>query len=75
LSDLADVVLRGAAADEATRFFTTFAPVPERIARVAVDHAVRMHGRGRHVRVYLSAVRTLLIAEMKSPPKKKGTDP
>lgn len=75
LSDLADVVLRGAAADEATRFFTTFGPVPERIARVAVDHAVRMHGRGRHVRVYLSAVRTLLIAEMKSPPKKKGTDP
>lgn len=73
LSDLADVVLRGAAADEATRFFTTFGPLPERIARVAVEHAVRMHGRSRHVRVYLNAIRTLLIAEMKSPPK-KGTE-
>lgn len=74
LSDLADVVLRGAAADEATRFFTTFGPLPERIVRVAVEHAVRMHGRSRHVRVYLAAIRTLLIAEMKSPPK-KGTEP
>jgi hypothetical protein len=75
LHDLADVVLRGATADEAARFFTTFGPLPERFARVGVEHAVRLHGRGRHVRIYLAAIRTLVIAELKSPPKKKGPDP
>jgi len=73
LADLSDVTLRGAAAEEASKFFTTFGPLPEHIARVGIEHAVRLHGRGRHVRVYLAAIRTLLLAEMKSPPK-KGDD-
>jgi putative transposase len=68
LADLAGVVLRGEAQSEAARFFDTYGPLPERLVRVGVEHAVRLHGRSRHVRVYLAAVRSLLLAEMKSPP-------
>jgi len=57
---------------ELTTFWETFSPIPEEIVRIGTEHAIRLHGRGRHVRVYLHAVRTLVLAEwQKQPPKKE----
>ncbi len=52
-------------------FFETYAPLPETLVRIGTEHAVRLHGRGRHIQVYLHAIRTLLLAHMKSPPNKE----
>jgi transposase InsO family protein len=65
---LAGVPPRPAAESELRAFFDTVGPVPEEIARIGAEHAVRLHGRGRHVRVYLHAIRTLLLAHLKTPP-------
>jgi len=43
-------------------FWETFGPLPEDLVRIGVEHAVRLHGRGRHVDVYLHAVKTLVLA-------------
>ena len=37
------------------------------IVRVGTEHAVRLHGRGRHPRIYLHAIRTLVLAHIKNP--------
>jgi putative transposase len=47
---------------ELCSFWESHGPLPESLVRVAVEHAVRLHGRQRHVRVYLHAVRTLVLA-------------
>lgn len=47
---------------ELAAFWETFGPLPEEIVRIASEHAIRLHGRGRHVRVYLHAIRTLVLA-------------
>jgi hypothetical protein len=46
-------------------FWDTFGPLPESLVRIACEHAVRLHGRGRHARVYLHALRTLVLAHWK----------
>lgn len=49
------------------RFWRTFGPVPEDLVRIAVEHAVRMHGRRRHADIYLHALKTLVLAHWKGP--------
>ena len=51
---------------ELRRFWDTYGPLPEELVRIGTEHAVRLHTRGRHVRVYLHAIRTLVIAHIKS---------
>ena len=46
-------------------FWDTFGPLPESLVRSACEHAVRLHGRGRHARVYLHALKTLVLAHWK----------
>lgn len=67
VADLACARVRGAEADEVHAFWATFGPLPERLARTALDHAVRLRGTGRHVRVYLAILRTFILARMQSP--------
>jgi len=43
-------------------FWETFGPLPEDLVRIGTEHAVRMHGRGRHTDVYLHAIKTLVLA-------------
>jgi hypothetical protein len=50
---------------EATEFWETFGPLPEALVRIGCEHAVRLHCRGRHIRVYLNAVRLLVTAHWK----------
>jgi len=54
---------------ELRSFWETFGPLPESLVRIGVEHAIRSGGRGRHVRVYLHAVQTLVTAHWKSHPK------
>jgi putative transposase len=51
---------------ELAAFWQTFGPLPEPLTRIAIEHAVRLNGRGRHLRIYLHAVRTLVLAHWKS---------
>jgi len=67
VADLAGLKLRPAASRELSDFWRTFGPLPEDLVRIGCEHAVRMHGRGRHVRVYTHAVRTLVLAHFKTP--------
>jgi transposase InsO family protein len=67
VADLTGARLRDAEAVEVRAFWTTFGPLPERLARTALDHAVLLRGTGRHVRVYLAIVRTFVLARMQSP--------
>lgn len=59
---------RPATVKELRAFWATFGPLPECLVRIAVEHAVRLHTRGRHPRVYLAAVRTLVLAHLKGRP-------
>jgi transposase InsO family protein len=59
---------RPATRKELHAFWATFGPLPESLVRIAVEHAVRLHTRGRHPSVYLAAVRTLVLAHLKSNP-------
>jgi hypothetical protein len=70
LTQLAGLPLRDAARRELADFWSTFGPLPEDLVRIGVEHAVRLHGRNRHVRVYLHAVRTLVLAHWRG-----GKDP
>jgi hypothetical protein len=45
--------------------------MPEELVRIAVEHVVRLHGRGRHPRVYLHAIRTLVVAQWQQPSNKE----
>lgn len=70
LTVVADVTcarVRGAEAGEVHAFWESFGPLPERLVRLALDHAVRLRGTGRHVRVYLTILRTFVLARMQSP--------
>jgi len=69
LQDLGGLSLRAASRREAGAFWKSFGPLPEDLVRIGVEHAVRLHGRGRHVRVYLHAVRVL--AHWRSNPTKE----
>ena len=73
VADLTGARLRGAEAEEAHAFWTSFGPLPERLVRLALDHAVRLRGTGRHVRVYLAIVRTFVLTRMQSPQPTEGS--
>jgi transposase InsO family protein len=66
-SELAGLDPGGVEREVLCRFWHTFGPVPEDLVRIGVEHAVRMHGRGRHVHVYLHAIKTLVLAHWKGP--------
>jgi transposase len=69
VADLAGLQLRDAQRQELAAFWSTFGPIPESLVRIAVEHAVRLHTRNRHVRVYLHAIRTLVLAHLNAPPE------
>lgn len=70
--DLAGLApVRPALRGELVTFWETFGPLPEDIVRVGAEHAARLHGRGRHVRVYLNAIRTLLLAHWRGKDRKE----
>lgn len=69
VADLTEARVRGAEAAEVHAFWATFGPLPEKVVRLALDHAVRLRGTGRHVRVYLAILRTFVLTRMQSPPK------
>ena len=71
IAQLAGLNPRKSDRNELKAFWETFAPIPEQIVRVGAEHAVRLHGRGRHVRVYLHAVRTLVLAQWQNPHEKE----
>ena len=70
MADLAGIELRDPDTAEIGAFWDKFGPLPEDLVRIAVEHAVRLRGRGRHVQVYLHAVQTLVLAHYKKPPEK-----
>lgn len=67
VADLTCARVRGAEAAEVHAFWASFGPLPEKLVRLALDHAVRLRGTGRHVRVYLAILRTFVLARMQSP--------
>lgn len=69
VSGLAGLELNRLSRHELCSFWDSYGPLPESLVRVAVEHAVRLHGRRRHVRVYLHAVRTLVLAHWRGPGK------
>jgi transposase InsO family protein len=71
VADLAGLKLRSAVRRELESFWDIYGPISEQLVRVGVEHAVRLHGRGRHPRIYLHAVRTLVLAHIKSPKKEQ----
>lgn len=69
IRQLAGLNLRPTGRKELAAFWDTFGPLPEEIVRIGAEHAVRLHGRGRHLRVYLHAIRTLVLAHWQNPTK------
>ena len=67
--ELAALKAQGAVRAELCAFWDSFGPLPESLVRIGTEHAVRLHTRGRHVRVYLHAIRTLVLAHLKTPNK------
>jgi transposase InsO family protein len=70
VADLAGVDLRAAAQRDLESFWDIYGPLPEDLVRIGIEHAVRLHGRRRHPRIYLHAVRTLVLAHLKTQPTK-----
>jgi len=69
ICQLAGLSLRPSGHKELAAFWDTFGPLPEEIVRIGAEHAVRLHGRARHLRVYLHAIRTLVLAHWQNPTK------
>ena len=67
VADVTGARVRGSEAEEVHAFWASFGPLPERLVRVALDHAVRLRGTRRHVRVYLAILRTFVLARIQSP--------
>jgi putative transposase len=67
LVDLAGIATREPEKQELRQFWDTHGPLPEDLVRIAAEHATRLRGRGRHVRVYLHAIQTLVLAHWKKP--------
>lgn len=47
---------------EIRHLWKSFGPIPEELVRIGTEHAVRMHGRGRHPRIYLHAIQVLVLS-------------
>jgi len=71
VAQLAGLALRPVERRELATFWDTYGPLPEALVRIATEHAVRLHARGRHPRIYLHAIRTLVLAHWTSPPPKE----
>lgn len=67
VADLTCARVRGSEAGEVHAFWASFGPLPEKLVRLALDHAVRLRGTGRHVRVYLAILRTFVLSRLQSP--------
>jgi hypothetical protein len=70
-ADLTLARLRDAEALEVEAFWSAFGPLPEKLVRLALSHAVRLRGTGRHVRVYLALLRTFVLSRIKDPSQKE----
>jgi transposase InsO family protein len=66
-ADLTQARVRDAEASEVQAFWGTLGPLPEKLVRLALDHAVRLRGAGRHVRVYLAILRTVVLSRLQTP--------
>jgi len=75
VAQLAGIESRGPSRRELESFWQTHGPLPEELVRVAIEHAVRLHARGRHVRIYLHAIRTLVLAHLRGRPHPDGSHP
>ena len=64
--DLAGLRLSRSGRREIRDFWQRFGPLPEDLTRIGTEHAVRMHGRGRHPRVYLHAIQVLVLAHWRN---------
>jgi len=62
---LAGLPAHDATDQELRHFWDTYGPLPEDLVRIACEHAVRLHGRARHARIYLHALKTLVTAHWK----------
>jgi len=69
LTRLAGLKLNRSGRHEVCSFWETYGPLPESLVRIATEHAIRLHGRARHPRVYLHAIRTLVLAHWRGPTK------
>lgn len=65
--DLGGLNLRQPERRELVSFWDTYGPLPESLVRIAVEHGVRLRGRGRHPQIYLHAIRTLVQAHWRNP--------
>lgn len=54
---------------ELVTFWEQYGPLPEALVRTGTEHAIRMQGRDRHPRIYLHAIRTLVLAHWRGPGK------
>ena len=75
LGELTLARVRDAEATEVSTFWLTFGPLPENLVRLALDHAVRLRGTGRHVRVYLNLLRTMILARLQTPSPSEDQTP
>jgi transposase InsO family protein len=71
VAQLAGLALRPAERRELAAFWDSYGPLPEALVRIATEHAVRLHARGRHPRIYLHAIRTLVLAHWTSPQREE----
>ncbi|MEJ2389054.1 MAG: Mu transposase C-terminal domain-containing protein [Chromatiaceae bacterium] len=69
---LAGIKLNRSGRQELCSFWNTFGPLPEALVRIATEHAIRLHGRTRHPRVYLHAIRTLVLAHWRGSGKESS---
>jgi len=58
---------------ELAGYWDACGPLPESLVRIATEHAVRLHGRGRHPQIYLHAIRTLMLAHFEHPTREDDT--
>lgn len=67
--DLSGIKVAPVTRRELLAFWEQYGPLPETLVRTGVEHAIRMQGRDRHPRIYLHAIRTLVIAHWRGPGK------
>lgn len=65
--DLSGIDANPATRRELLTFWDQFGPLPEALVRTGTEHAIRMQGRNRHSRIYLHAIRTLVLAHWRGP--------
>jgi len=71
ITQLAGLPSRAPIRRELADFWETYGPLPEELVRIGTEHAIRLHGRDRHPRIYLHAIRTLVHAHWRGPGKER----